>query len=78
MRTNEGDICTNCGSYVLCLPHCESFDGEWGACGMFKKIVQWDGVCAHWWEGHYTRVELERLEAAGAVLPCGVDKQADV
>jgi len=51
------------------MPQCEDASGEWGACGKFKKIAEWDETCDGWWEGHYTRIELERLDAAAAVLP---------
>ena len=49
---SEGDRgkCTGCGSYVLVMFQSEAIDGEWGACAMFKKIVDWDGGCSHWWE----------------------------
>ena len=52
MITNEGEICTNCASYVLCIPQCEDASGEWGACGKFKQIVNWDETCDGWWEAN--------------------------
>ena len=45
----EDKICTDCSSYMLVMPDCEDASGEWGACGLWKKIVQWDDTCdKHW------------------------------
>lgn len=68
MRTNEGMVCANCLCYILCIPHCDSGDGEWGACGMWKKITQWDDTCDEWIEGYYTIEEEKRLADAELVL----------
>ena len=42
--------CTSCDSYQLVVPECENPAGEWGACGMLKKIVEWDDGCDRWWQ----------------------------
>ena len=58
MITNEGNVCTNCASYVLVIPQCEDASGEWGACGKFKQIVNWDETCPGWWEANPDCVRL--------------------
>ena len=49
MADSERGMCTTCSSYVLCLPQCETLDGEWGACGFHKEIKQWNDTCSRWW-----------------------------
>jgi len=49
-NVKEIRLCTTCSSYVLVLPDCESRDGEWGACGLWKEIKQWDDRCYKWWD----------------------------
>jgi hypothetical protein len=31
------------------MTHSEAAEGEWGACAMFKKIVEWSHKCDKWW-----------------------------
>jgi len=61
LSERERGLCTTCSSYNLCMPQCEEATGEWGACGMFKKIVQWDDECDRWWNVKERKHEREMV-----------------
>ena len=48
MSERERGLCATCSSYVLCLPQCEAGQ-EWGACCLWKEVVEYNDKCNKWW-----------------------------